>query len=634
MKKNIQKIGLFFASVAFLASCNELDTQPSETYTEETVWENKQSADAFVLNAYNNTISDFAGRYATLEAYSPNGINSMLSNLDVIPIERFDRYTSSGKNFASFFASARDCNKIIHNATNSTKLSATEKQQLIAEGHFLRGVLFFNQTLWQGRFVPILRLLSEDDKEAFKTPLTASPAESYRYIMDDFNRAIQDMPETSAPGRANKYAAHAFRSRAALQAYAYTNDASYLDIVIESANAIINSGKYQLDPNYGDIFLEAGQYSNEIILGKYYLKLNSRVSHFNEMQRAVPNVERNEILGVGGQPFEDRGGRTFECWGHYFPTQELVDQYLVIDQNDGKAKPWYETSQYLNNVDELPVSSLSVGSLNTVRHPVPEQGDMGSNSKGTKIIRYGKIKTGASLENITSIMYQNRDARFDQTIVRDQTKWLNEDISTNICGNLWAGVRQAQSDSWFTTASGYYWRKSVRFAEPRLYASTPTDFHYVLARLGEVYMNLAEAYLLKGDVANAVLNLNKTRVGHGQLPASTATSLSDAWADYIRERRVEMAYEGDMYWSFLRWGKYGGDANEGEAPGAVIKALDRPVHKIQITRDRKQFMIAQITRNGAWERNFTPKRYLMPIPQGELDRRSASGINDAQNSGW
>ena len=95
-----------------------------------------------------------------------------------------------------------------------------------------------------------------------------------------------------------------------------------------------------------------------------------------------------------------------------------------------------------------------------------------------------------------------------------------------------------------------------------------------------------------------------------------------------------MAYEGDLYWSFLRWGKYGGDANNGAAAGAVIAALNSPVHKIQITKDRKQFFIAQITRNGAWERTFTTKRYLMPIPQGILDQRAASGINDTQNPDW
>ena len=39
--------------------------------------------------------------------------------------------------------------------------------------------------------------------------------------------------------------------------------------------------------------------------------------------------------------------------------------------------------------------------------------------------------------------------------------------------------------------------------------------------------------------------LNTTRTVHGQLPASTAVTEEDAWQDYIRERRVEMGYEGD-----------------------------------------------------------------------------------------
>ena len=307
---------------------------------------------------------------------------------------------------------------------------------------------------------------------------------------------------------------------------------------------------------------------------------------------------------------------------------------MVVDQADHTAKPWYETSQFLNNVENGDISSLTEGALNTVRHNVPEAADLGTNAKGNIITRYGKIKSSATETNISNLMYQHRDARFYQTVVYDQSNWLKEEVETNICGNLWAGVREGQSDSWYTTASGYYWRKAVVQVEPRVYVSNNTDYHFVIARLGEMYMNLAEAYLLKGDVAQAVTALNRTRVTHGNLPASTAATLADAWKDYIRERRVEMAYEGDLYWSFLRWGQYGGDANDGAAAGAVINALNTPVHKIQITKDRKQFMVAQITRNGAWERTFTTKRYLMPIPQGTLDQRSASGINDAQNPGW
>src|SRR3712207_9327932 len=72
-------------------------------------------------------------------------------------------------------------------------------------------------------------------------------------------------------------------------------------------------------------------------------------------------------------------------------------------------------------------------------------------------------------------------------------------------------------------------------------------------------MNLAEALLLKKDIKGAVAALNQTRQTHGGLSASDATTEEEAWKDYMRERRVEMAYEnGDIYYSYLRWGKYGG----------------------------------------------------------------------------
>jgi starch-binding outer membrane protein, SusD/RagB family len=167
-----------------------------------------------------------------------------------------------------------------------------------------------------------------------------------------------------------------------------------------------------------------------------------------------------------------------------------------------------------------------------------------------------------------------------------------------------------------------------------LFYGNKTDYHFVLMRLGEMYLNKAEAYLLKGNIQLAIENMNITRVKHGELPPSEAATEEMAWRDYKRERRVEMALENDIYWSYLRWGKYGGFANEGKAPGDVIIDLNKPVHKIQISKDRKRFFVGQIVRNGAWERTFTTKRYLLPIPQGQLDKRAASGIIDTQNTGW
>ena len=159
--------------------------------------------------------------------------------------------------------------------------------------------------------------------------------------------------------------------------------------------------------------------------------------------------------------------------------------------------------------------------------------------------------------------------------------------------------------------------------------------HFNLARVGEAYMNLAEAYLLKGQIANAVEALNATRTTHGGLAPSTATTEEEAWKDYIRERNCEMVNEGgDLYWSYLRWGKYGGYANEGEQPGGIVQALNRPVHMIQIDHERKTILVNQVTINRAAERKFTDRRYLLPVNQSFLDTRKAYGIDDKYTQEW
>jgi len=636
MNKYISYSIICLISTFSFMACDVMNTAPSESYSEALVFSSKSTADAFVLGTYGSTVGLYTSN-VRMESYSPNGTHNDLTNLDGFPTETGITSSTDQAGFNRFGA-IRACNMIIEKCQASTSLSETEKTQLVAEGHFLRGLIFFYQARWMGRFVPITKVLSADDTEAFKTPLTASVAESYKYVIDDFKAAAAGMPETSSPGRANKYAAYAFLSRAALQAYAYTKDNTYLELVKTASEAVINSGKYSLSANFGNMFFAAGNKDAEIILARYYLSDNSQCASFDEIQQTVPNCGNNEVLKSGGSPEISTTIRSFEAWGTFFPTQDLVDQYLVIDQNDGMAKNWDETSQFKNSVDMLNPTSIQKGALykgtgvGYETRFVPEQEDLGSNSKGQIITKYGKVKDGS---RINELMYNNRDKRFYATIVYDSCYWLRNELVTLCChGNIWSGVRSGQSDSWYTTSSGYYWRKGVYDVSPHVYANVNTDYHFVVARLGEMYLNLAEYYLLKQDYANAVKNLNMTRVAHGGLPAATVSTAQTAWNDYMRERRADLAKEADTYWSFLRWGKYGGYANEGAAAGSVIKALDTPVHKIQISKDRKQFFIGQIWRSGAWNRNFTVKRYLMPIPQGQIDKRAASGITDSQNEGW
>lgn len=644
--KTYKKIGLIcLLGAGLLASCDVMDTEPFETYSEDLVWSSKEMADAFVIKTYSDIVGNFAGGSASWEALTPHNaqIDQSGNYINTTATETgLSAYTDYG---FGRFSQQRRCNMIIEKVAASEVLTELQKEELTAEAHFLRGLLYFDMTRKMGRFVPIDHVLSQDDIEAFETPLTSSVEESYKLVMNDLDKAVAGLPETSDQGRANKYAALALRSRAALQAYAYTKDESYLDIVINSANEVIQSGNYTLADDYGSMFSSDESPDNkEIIMARYWLDSDATVVGFEEMIRVLPNLPPDHVIqgSADGVNTLDQKVTVFEAWGNYWPTQDLVDQYLVVDEKTGEAKTWYESSQYLEHVEAIPSGSISEGSIEKFKRfdgeyrNMPSANDLITGRTDYPLFKQvGKVKSNSD-RTITDILYNNRDKRMDETIVRDNASFWGYTFDICMGGNTSLGIRKEKEDGgYMNTATGYYWRKNTVRANPRGFWSVKINMHFVIARLGEMYMNLAEAYLLKGNIADAVDALNVTRVKHGGLPASKATTLEEAWTDYLRERRVEMAYEcGDIYFSYLRWGKYGGPSNYNRTPGEVIKDLNAPVYKINISSDRKSFCINQLTILNSWNRNFTTRRYLFPIPQSSIDKRAATGIKDTQNEGW
>ena len=445
-----------------------------------------------------------------------------------------DAYTDYG---FGRFGEQRRCNMVLEKVAESTVLTELQKKELTAEAHYLRGALWFDMTRKMGRFVPIDKVLDQNDTEAFKTPATASVEESYRLVMDELDQAVEGLPETSDQGRANRYAALALRSRAALQAYAYTKDSKYLDVVINSSNEVVNSGKYTLADNYGDIFDENSPNDNEIILARYYLDKDATVGSFEEMILALPNLPGDDVKNgsSNGENTLDPNVKTFDGWGMYWPTQDLVDQYLAIDEKTGEAKIWNETSQYLDNIETIPSEGLGVGGVEVFKRfdgetrNLPTANDLITGRTDYPLFKQvGKVKSSSN-RTVTDIMYNNRDKRMDATVIRDMSEFWGLTMTLNMGGNASQGVRSKEDGGWYTTTTGYYWRKNTVKPDPRAFASVKINFHYVIARLGEMYMNMAEAYLLKGDVTKAVEMLNVTRVKHGGLPPSNATTLNDAW---------------------------------------------------------------------------------------------------------
>lgn len=603
MKINKYIVPLLFCTAGVLQGCNDfLDTKPSESYSEELVWSSRSTAEAFILQTYNNVIPKYTD-FKTEDCLTTNSVYVYQGSPNAVR-ELVDRGWDFG--FGDF-GTVRRCNLIIEKVAASP-IDEKSKTELIAEGKMLRAMTYYYQAKHTGRVIWVDRVLTEEDD--FNLGLTSTIKESYDYILKDLDDAIAGLPTESKAGRLNKNAALALKSEVCLTAAAYTGEKALFQQAIDAVDAIQG---YTLDSNYEGMFNQDGAYSSpEIILARYRSKDNNTCGN-TLMQEMIPNQNNDAIKNFGCSPVM-KTDFIFECWMSHAPSQNLVDNYLVIDRLTNQAVPWNESTQFKNSVNEVPVSDVA---------------DMAYDPK--ELVN-GKGYVSKDGTKLNELVYGNRDKRFYATIVYDSCLFYGETITMCQKGNLNRCSRVGNPGTSHMPLTNYMWRKSIYNVSPRPFVDVLTDYHYVVFRLGRVLMNKAEALLCQGKWQEAMNVINKTREVHGGLPASTATNLAEAWIDYKRERNVELPLEGDYYWSLLRWGKYGQEANHGLAPTSVIPELNCPATFSEISKDRQCMFVGQVQFTND-QREFRTRRYLFPIPQGVINANPA--LSDAdQNPEW
>lgn len=600
-------------------SCNDfLDTKPSEIYSPDLVWSSAANVEAFIMNYYGTA----SGWYRQPQVWDYRFANNMVGCRAACPWEA-QGYIEPGDNYTGLngrFSYIRACNMIIEQCSTNDVLDPSEKAKYTAMGKLLRAMCYYDFARKTGRFVWVGEVLDQDSD--FDLPLTGSIIESYSLVLKDLREAIPDLTTAKVAGAPNKDFALALLSEVCLTAAAYTNDAAALQqngvsLYQEAINAVNQISGASIDPNYGDIFNEKGAYSSpDILLAYYWDELYTTFPSTN-MINLVANVTDEKLRQADCSPlWNNASDHLFEAWLDYTPSQNLVDAYLVIDDQDGQAKPLYETSQWINNVTEVGEEEI----FELVDHWDNDQ------------VYKGFVLNDPS-GNISDLMYNNRDARFDASILHDQSVFYGQTIAMFSYGNM---TRWSTNQGHLTTHvpyTNYATRKAVYTDLPELYADYHTAYHQVAMRYSRALLNKAEAQLRLGDVSGAVATFNQTRTIHGQLPASTASTLAEAWTDYKRERRVELFWESDWYFSLLRWGLYGGEANHGLAPKSTIPELEEDAYLIEINRDRNAAFIGvcQYQNN---ERSFNPDNmYLFPIDQNLINSNPAVSQSD-QNPGW
>ncbi|MGV3587625.1 MAG: RagB/SusD family nutrient uptake outer membrane protein [Adhaeribacter sp.] len=314
---------------SFLSSCKEnfLDVTPTDRVSDEAIVADSVLFEAFVINRY------LTARLQDKEADgAPPGFGrgyeyAMWSSLTDESIYRSDDFTwliqrgqlapentgITGSLWGRSYRSIREVNYALANL-DKVAMSQGHKNLISGELKFIRAFRYHDLIRNYGQVVLLgdkVAQLGED----FTDPVLFQRSglqESIQYVTAQLDEAIAALPlnnsNTWQKGRATKGAALALKSRLLLYAasplYKQNGTTVTWQQAANAAKAVMDLGKYGLDPNYGTMFVDEAGNSPEIIFARYY-DLDSR----------------HTALEIANGP------NGYDGWGGNTPLQNLVDAY-------------------------------------------------------------------------------------------------------------------------------------------------------------------------------------------------------------------------------------------------------------------------------------------------------------------
>lgn len=198
--------------------------------------------------------------------------------------------------------------------------------------------------------------------------------------------------------------------------------------------------------------------------------------------------------------------------------------------------------------------------------------------------------------------YENRDPRFAATIMPNNSTFQGRPVE------CWEGGADGPGKN-NASRTGYYLLKYVD-PELKLLQGQSAIHSWIIIRLGEIYLNYAEAMNeaygpdakgIYGKSAREAVNEVRGRVG---MPDVVADSKEEMREKIRHERRVELAFEDHRFWDVRRWMTAPDD-------------LNAPLKGVKVTRlsyNSFEYQSVEVE-----SRSFKRSMYFYPIPQNELN---------------
>ncbi len=399
----------------------------------------------------------------------------------------------------------------------------------LGECYYVRGMLYFYFVRAYGRpyyqapeknlGVPIVNGTPDNIMTDLFMEDRATVKETYEQVISDLKKAEEMLTIDKGPAYASKGAAQAMLSRVYLyMSGTYENpNQEYARLAVEYADKVINSGDYSLLNR--DQFMKYNTLTPE----------NNDESIFVVKRVASEFSGYDHYYGIGGM-YANIGGMG---WGEMYASAKYIDllnetgrndrrpdHYRIVDARAAFIEPTYEDGNKL------------------VFRFIKKEQEKGSDP----ILNYAQFDAERNGATVTC-----KDAEknsYTLTPVNEE----EEIYEINYGGATYQGVLD------------YY--ISLNRVYPQFYITKCSregeDSHLhspIISRLGEIYLNRAEAYAKLGQYSQALTDLNTIR--ERSIPGAGYTSLDkeDAVEKIDKERQLELAYQAERSYDVFRNGK-------------------------------------------------------------------------------
>lgn len=501
----------------------------------------------------NNPDAMVTGTYAQLKQWSDPmhrlgeyaGDNMMIRGSSTDAFYEFISYARTPNNYRlqNFWDYGY---KAIAQSSNIIKLFAegesADMDNKLGESYYIRGMMYFYLCRAFGKpyyqnpetnlGVPIVNGTPDDVINDLNLPDRSTVKDTYAQAISDLKKAESLITLNKGHAFASKEAAQAMLSRIYLyMSGTYKNpNAEYARLSVEYADKVINSGKYSL--------LGRAQFM------KYNtFKPEDNVETIFAVKRVATEFSGDDhFYGIGGM-YSNIGGMG---WGEMYASAKYIDLLNETGRNDWRP-------------DRYSIVDARAAFI----EPTYSEDDKGKYSTVFRFVKQDVPKKAGD-QLTTSYMQLAATINGSTVTVREVKKVDDKDVVKEYTLKAVNEAQQTYSIAYedgktYTGMIDYY--ISLNRAYPQFYIvkcsreGEESQLHSpVISRLGEIYLNRAEAYAKLGNYGAALNDLNIIRNrsivngGYPFLDASNASKLID------KERQLELAFQAERSYDVFRNG--------------------------------------------------------------------------------